>query len=110
MTHNNQWKGAFWSVARVADLRRLIEVDGATLTHAGKYFNTSRSAVKSAMDRYGVVSRNLPNDNRSRLKVFPPFPIVEGPSPAALRLAQFDPIVRRAVNERLGIVCDAVED
>lgn len=110
MTVNNQWR---WSASRLDALRRLVEIDGVTLKQAARHFNTSRSAVIGVMQRNNIVSRNAPNDNRSRLNLFqaPPYAgCGDAPSPRMVRLAEFDPVVRRALNERLGVFCDAAED
>lgn len=98
MSHNNRRR---WKSDRVDTLRRLLSA-GATPLRVADYLGTSEGAVIWQMDLLGL--RVLDLD-----VVDVGVPEINPPSAAMLRLAQFDPVVRRAVDQRLGLGAVSLE-
>lgn len=76
-------------------------------TRLASRFKVSPASVRSRAKKLGITKHGAPRTRKP--KEAPPAPIPQVVSPAAARLAQFDPAVARAVHEKtLGLPAGAL--
>ena len=89
MSHNNRRR---WNPERTATLHRLI-AKGWSVLRIADYLGTSEAAVSWQLGLLGITIISYD------IAYVEALPERSAPSPAALRLAEFDPIVRRALSD-----------
>lgn len=96
---------SIWTPERIAQAVQL-RAEGKNYDEVAAAIGCSRGAVIGKLHDLKVRKRMEAASAAASRTVLPfkPIRLTDPPSPAMVRLAEFDPVVKRALNRRLGIV------